>query len=135
MGKYYADLIAAIRGKRVEIIALSGAELTGGLLGPFRQAGINACLPCSIAAGDDPLTLREHYPELALIGGIDHRALLSGHDAINTELRRVRPLIHTGGYIPALDNAVPPETPLANYEYYLARKWEMFFEDTDPRRY
>ena len=135
MKRYYTELLSTIRGKQVEVIALCGHGLTAGLLGPLQQAGINACLPCAVGAGDDPLTLREHYPEMALFGGIDHRALLSGRDAINAELRRIRPLVKTGGYIPALDTALPPETPLAHYEYYLARKWEMFYEDQNPRRF
>jgi len=135
MKRYYTELLSSIRAKNVEVIALCGNGLTAGLLGPLQQAGINACLPCTMAVGDDPLTLREHYPEMALFGGIDHRAVLSGRDAINTELRRIRPLVKTGGYIPALDTALPPETPLANYEYYLARKWEMFYENQHAQRF
>jgi len=135
MKRYYTELISAIRGKNVETIALSGAGLACGLLEPLRQAGINACLPCAVAAGDEPLALREKNPPLALYGGIDYRAVLAGRDAINAELRRIRPLVKAGGYIPALDNALPPETPLANYEYYLAQKWAMFFEDQNPRRF
>jgi|GEM_PF-2352232 len=135
MKRYYTELIAAIRGKNVEVIAVSGTRLAAGLLKPLRHAGINACLPCAAAAGDDPLALHEKHPQIALYGGIDHRAILAGRDAINTELRRIRPLVKAGGYIPALDYALPPETPLANYEYYLAQKWGMFFEDHNPRRY
>jgi hypothetical protein len=135
MKRYYTELISSIRGNNVEVIALCGTGLAAGLVEPLRQAGINACLPCRIAAGDDPLALREKHPEMALYGGIDHRALIAGRDAINTELRRIRPLVRAGGYIPALDNAVLPETPLANYEYYLAQKWGMFFDDQNPRRF
>lgn len=133
--RYYTELLAAIRAQNVEVIALCGQGLSTGLLDLLQQAGINACLPCTVSAGDDPLMLREHYPEMALFGGIDHRAVISGREAINAELRRIRPLVKAGGYIPALDAALPPETPLANYEYYLARKWEMFFEDQNPRRF
>jgi hypothetical protein len=31
----------------------------------------------------------------------------------------VPPLIETGGFIPTCDHAVPPDVPLANYEYYI----------------
>jgi len=134
MKRYYTELLATLR-KKIGVIALCGTGLAGGLLGLLQQAGINACLPCTVAAGDDPLALREQYPRLALYGGIDHRAVLAGRNAINAELRRIRPLVKAGGYIPALDYALPPDTPLANYEYYLAQKWEMFFEDQKVRRF
>ena len=68
----------------------------------YYQAGFTGCLPCPVASGADAAALRALCPEMALIGGIDHRALLAGRAAIDAELRRVRPLVKAGGFIPAL---------------------------------
>lgn len=51
--------------------------------------------------------------------GIDKRALAQGTAAIDTELQRIRPLIEEGGYVPGLDHSIPPDTPFANYLYYM----------------
>jgi hypothetical protein len=44
-----------------------------------------------------------------------------GHDAIDRELERVKPLIDEGGYLPMLDHSATPDTPYENYRYFLER--------------
>jgi uroporphyrinogen decarboxylase len=85
------------------------------------EGGVDGVYPLEVAAGSDPHVLRERYPELVLVGGIDKRVLLEGQKQIDRELARVTPLIERGGYLPMLDHHVPADVPLANYQYYLAR--------------
>jgi len=72
----------------------------------------------------DPLAVRAEYGhDLALIGGIDKRALARGRKAITAELYRIiPPLIEDGGYIPTLDHAVPPDVSYDNWMYYMELK-------------
>jgi uroporphyrinogen decarboxylase len=91
------------------------------------EAGITCLWPLEIAAEHDPLDLRRQYgKDLALAGGIDKRELSRDHAAIDAELeRRLPPLLETGGYIPHIDHAVPPDISLSNFRYYLERKMRL----------
>ena len=72
----------------------------------------------AVAAGCDVNAYRRRWPELALMGGIDKRALAQGPDAIDAELDRVWPAVATGRYVPDLDHLVPDDVSWANYAYY-----------------
>jgi hypothetical protein len=61
---------------------------------------------------------RQAHPTLALMGGIDKRALARGPDAIEAELARVRPAVEAGRYIPTLDHLVPDNVSWENYCTY-----------------
>jgi hypothetical protein len=58
------------------------------------------------------------------MGGIDKRAMIAGPQAIDEELARVVPLLKEGGFIPWCDHHVPPDVPLAHYQYYVQRMKE-----------
>src|SRR5271169_6241951 len=52
-------------------------------------------------------------------GGLDKEAVARGPRAIADELRRVRPLVEQGGYVPHLDHLVPPTVLYDTYLDYL----------------
>ena len=71
--------------------------------------------------------VREAFPRLRIIGGIDKRALARGRPAIDDELNRRLPgLFRAGGYLPTLDHHVPPEVSYDNFRYYLSRCRELY---------
>ncbi|MDD5483561.1 MAG: uroporphyrinogen decarboxylase family protein [Kiritimatiellae bacterium] len=83
------------------------------------EAGINVFMPCEIAAGMEPVSVREKFPNLALLGGIDKRALLKGKKEIEAEIIKKASLLPAGqGYIPSVDHAVPPDVSFENFCYY-----------------
>ncbi len=82
------------------------------------EAGVTYLNPLEVAAGCDVNVWREKYPTLALMGGIDKRALARGRDAIDQELARVAPALRTGRYIPALDHLIPDDVSWDDYCYY-----------------
>ena len=70
----------------------------------------------------DVLEVRRKYGrELRIWGGVDKRALIGGPETIDAELRRVKPLIDEGGYIPITDHSIPPDVSYENYCYYMKR--------------
>jgi hypothetical protein len=71
-----------------------------------------------VAAGCDVNQWQARYPALAMLGGIDKRALAAGPAAIDRELARIRPALERGRYIPALDHLVPDDVSWENYCYY-----------------
>jgi len=70
----------------------------------------------------DAARLRQRYGrDLRLAGNISKQALIEGPDAIDREIERLMPMIHEGGFFPALDDMVPVEVPFANYRYLIDR--------------
>lgn len=118
---YYRRFIDCVRGLGCEIIIVdSDGDIT--LLAPlFLSAGVNVLLPFEVQAGMDVRQFRRRYGRnLAIIGGLDKRALPLGRLAIEAELREhMLPLLEDGGYIPCLDHTVPPNVSLEQFKTYL----------------
>ena len=85
---------------------------------PMMRAGVNFLFPMEVAAGCDVNEWQRRYPTLAMMGGIDKRALAGGPAAIDRELARVRPAVERGRYIPCLDHLVPDDVSWDNYRYF-----------------
>ncbi|MBI2504230.1 MAG: hypothetical protein HYW07_13475 [Candidatus Latescibacteria bacterium] len=92
----------------------------GQIIPPMVAAGVNYIFPLEVAAGCDVHALRARFPELALMGGIDKRALAQGPAAIDRELERIRPALAGGRYIPELDHLIPDDVSWENYCHYAA---------------
>ena len=88
--------------------------------------GINCLMILEQQAGMDPVRLREKYGKgLRLIGGIAKEALIEGPKALDREIDRLMPLIEQGGYVPAIDDMIPPEVPFSYYTHYVRRIQEI----------
>jgi len=119
---YYKQLIQHLRSRHgIDIFLLDTDGNPEVLLPIFIEAGINVLIPLEIAAGTEPLPIREKYGEqLALMGGIDKRALTGDKETIKREvMRKVPAMLESGGYIPGVDHAVPHDVPFENYCYFV----------------
>jgi len=119
---YYMELISFLRSELgVPAIGVDTDGKMNKLIPFFVQAGVNFCFPFEVQAGMDVLQVRRDWPhQLAIWGGLDKRALYSDRDTIRDEVLRVLPpMLAAGGYIPAIDHAVPPEVSLDNWLYFL----------------
>jgi len=128
---YYRRFIEFVRGLGCQIIIVdSDGDIT--LLTPlFLSAGVNVLLPFEVQAGMDVRQFRQQYgSNLAIIGGLDKRALPLGRAAIDAELRtHMLPLLASGGYIPCLDHTVPPNVSLEQFRTYLDCVRQMSMEN------
>ena len=116
---HYRRIVETLRGWGIDLVFMDSDGNCDALLPLWIEAGINGFYPLEIAAGEDPVRLREQYPDLRLIGGIDKRELARDFTATERELEtKVLPLLASGGWIPSLDHSVPPEVPLTNYQHY-----------------
>jgi uroporphyrinogen decarboxylase len=97
------------------------------IAGLWLEAGVNCMFPVEVAAGTDPLVLRErHGRDMLLMGGVNKRALAQGQAAIRAEIDRLRPLVADGGFVPHVDHRVPPDVSYQDYRYYLDCKRDAF---------
>lgn len=87
----------------------------------IREAGFGGILPLERPAGMDPEQIRQEYPDLVMIGGVDKLKLAAGKEAIDEELEMIKRLYPKGGYIPSADHSVPPIVSYDNYKYYIEK--------------
>ncbi len=112
-----------LKAQGVPIITLDSDGNFEVVLPLIIEAGIDCVWPLEVAAGNDPVRLQAEFGNaLSLSGGIDKRELAKDRRAIETELRRLAPVVEQGGYIPTVDHTVPPDVPYDNFLYYLELK-------------
>jgi uroporphyrinogen decarboxylase len=121
----YEEVVSFFRKGGVQLLMVDCDGHANDLLPIWMSAGIHGTHPCEIAAGADPRDLRRVAPGCALMGGMDKRAIASGRDGVDAELRRIQPLLLEGAYIPMLDHFVPPDVSFATYRYYVERRREL----------
>jgi uroporphyrinogen decarboxylase len=120
---YYRRLIEHVRNLGCDVILVDSDGDVRQLVPLFLDAGVNAMLPFEVQAGMDVRAFRRLYgTNLAIIGGLDKRALIGGPEDLDGEVRgKLATMLEAGGYIPALDHTVPPDVPLAAFREYVHR--------------
>lgn len=117
---YQDPIVTELRKNGVQYFCLWTSGNIDVLIPLLLEHGINCTWPLERTAGMDPVALRKKYGRsLRLGGGIAKEALISGPRAIDREIERLVPIIEDGGFIPAIDDMIPPEVPFSHYRYYL----------------
>ena len=111
----YTKLTSALKSMGVKNIFLDSDGHVTDLIPLYIESGMTAILPLECTAGMDIVQVRQQYPNLQLIGGVDKMNIAQGDEGIKEELRRVSQIIRKGGYIPSFDHSVPPIVSLENY--------------------
>jgi uroporphyrinogen decarboxylase len=86
------------------------------------DGGINCMFPVEVHAGSDPMEIRRRYPNALMQGGFNQRILAPGKQEILAELKRLKPLVKEGGFVPGVDHRVPADVTYKNYRVYLEKK-------------
>jgi uroporphyrinogen decarboxylase len=109
-----------IRGAGVPLYAMDSDGFIGELIPLWLEAGINACDPIEVAAGNDIVDFRKRFGKnMAYRGGVDKRAMAKGGRVIEDEIKRIEPVIRDGGFIPSCDHGVPSDVSWDNFVYYV----------------
>jgi len=125
MAPCYRRIAAFAREHHIPVISVDTDGQPDLIVPPMLEAGVNFLFPMEVAAGADVNEYRRKYPGLALMGGIDKRALAAGPAAIDAELERIRPALESGRYIPDLDHHVPDDVSWPNFRHYATRLREL----------
>ncbi|MCD6336196.1 MAG: hypothetical protein J7M27_12870 [Candidatus Latescibacteria bacterium] len=97
------------------------------MIDPWLEGGLTGIFPVEVHAGSDPVEIRKKYGErVVIVGGMNKRALIVGKEAIRAEIKRIKPYVLEGGWIPHVDHRCPPDVTFENYLYYLDVKRETF---------
>lgn len=101
-------------------------ELSGLML----EAGVNAMYPYEVLAGNDLFSIRERYPGMAAIGGLDKDCMARGEAAMEAELEKARQLIRLGRFIPGPDHFVLSNVSFESYRAFMSRLKEIIMSAT-----
>lgn len=127
---YYRRIRSIAKPYGADIQLLDSDGNIHELIPLWLECGINCLVPMEVAAGMDVVALRKQYGRsLLMMGGFDKRILAAGTPQIKAELERLRPLIESGGYIPAIDHGTPPDVSWENACYYVETLKSMFGMD------
>jgi len=121
MMPYYKELAGFLKHDlKIPAVSVDTDGDMNLLIPKFHEAGVNFLWPFEVQAGMDVIKVREAWPDMVILGGIDKRALAKDRKAIENEvLRVVPPMLEKRGYIPCTDHNIPPDVPYDNFLYYL----------------
>jgi uroporphyrinogen decarboxylase len=128
----YRKVASFARGQGIKVINVDSDGDVWKLIPLWVEGGVNVLYPFEVAAGMNVVAVRERFPRLGIMGGIDKRALIAGKEAIDRELEaRVPFMLKHGGYVPTVDHLVPPDVSFENFRYYREKLNGMI--DKEPR--
>jgi uroporphyrinogen decarboxylase len=114
------------RSAGVPVRGMDSDGYIGELIPLWIEAGMNACDPIEVAAGNDINDFRRRFGrKMAYRGGVDKRAMAKGGKVIEAELARIEPVIRDGGYLPKCDHGVPPDVSWPDFVHYSRRLAEL----------
>jgi len=118
----YRKTIGGLREMGVRHFTVDSDGDVNLLIPELLATGVDGIHPCEVNAHMDVAGLREEYPQLVLIGGIDKRVLIHGPKEIDAELERCFTVAwQKGGYWPSLDHAASPDMAWSNMVYFAER--------------
>ncbi|MHB0999916.1 MAG: uroporphyrinogen decarboxylase family protein [Armatimonadota bacterium] len=121
--KTYRELLKPVHKRAIEWAHSRGIKAhlhSCGNINPFIpeliEIGLDALNPLEVKAGMNPVELKQKYGDkLVFHGGID-AVLWDDFDALETQMRRVVPVMkESGGYIFSSDHSVPSSVSLDNF--------------------
>ncbi len=122
----YRSFCRHARASGIENICVDTDGNVDALLPLFVEGGINGMVPFEVQAGNDIVKIRERFPKLWMLGGLNKLALTRDHRRIDAELEAKVPfMLESGGYVPSLDHAAPPDISFESFRYYMKRVREM----------
>ena len=125
----FRDYLSPIYNEFIQFLKQNGARTTfvdsdGNLtllIPELMKSGIDGISPCEAASGMDVVEIRNRFPNLVLMNGLDKRKLCCSKKEIRKYLSMKVPfLLRTGGYFPGVDHAVPPNVSFENFAYLLS---------------
>jgi uroporphyrinogen decarboxylase len=118
--KHYRRVCDWLHSRGIRHIGLDSDGNIDLLIPIWLDAGIDHLWPFEVQAGMDVNRVRKKYGHnLAMLGGIDKRAVAQGGAAMRAEVDRVMPVVEDGGYIPELDHSAPPDISWPAYVEYI----------------
>jgi uroporphyrinogen decarboxylase len=117
---YYVRIIDFLKQHDIRNIHVDSDGYIENLIPLWNEVGVTGIFPFEIQAGNNLLKIRDCFPNLQMLGGIDKRILTvdKKETHIDKELEKVKIILKTGGYVPHMDHHIPDDASWKNFKYY-----------------
>ena len=123
----YKRITDILRPNGCDIVYTDCDGNVNDMIDPWLEGGVNGIFPVDVVGGSEPIAIRKKYGDkVVILGGVNKHALIAGKEAIRAEIKRIKPYVLEGGWIPHVDHRCPPDVTFENYLYYLDVKRETF---------
>jgi hypothetical protein len=126
----YQKVTRFLKDHGVSVILVDSDGNVDQLIPLFLESGLTGMYPFEVQAGNNIVAIREQYPKMHILGGIDKIKIGQGKAAINAELESKIPfMLKRLGYLPHIDHLVHPDVSWDDFCYYRKRLKEMIEAD------
>jgi uroporphyrinogen decarboxylase len=115
----YRRVAEFARGHGIDILLVDSDGFMEELSGWMTEAGATAVYPFEVGAGNDLARVRERYPNLGMIGGLEKNAMALGPKAVAKEMEKARAMIRRGRFIPGPDHFALSNVSFEQYRYFM----------------
>ncbi|MCL2773917.1 MAG: hypothetical protein FWD71_11260 [Oscillospiraceae bacterium] len=92
------------------------------------EGGVDIVFPWETQFGLDIIKVRQDYPTMGMMGGLNKHILEFTREEMDKELEKVPYMLEQGYYIPCLDHGVTNAVSWDNYRYFYARLKELIYK-------
>lgn len=117
LSPYYVKFIDFLKQYNIKHIFVDSDGLVEELIPAWMSTGVTGVFP--MEAVNNLENVREQYPRLQLMGGIDKKILINNAKGdIDRELKKASRIVRQGGYIPHIDHSIPMDAKWEAFSYY-----------------
>ena len=129
---YYKKMNDFLRARGIDVIFVDTDGDCWLMIPEFLNCGVTGLLPMEVPCGMDIVKVRQQYPTLQIMGGLDKTRFCGAQAEIDAELEAKLPyMLKQGRFIPTGDHMIHPEVPWENFVYYRKRVRE-YIEKYQP---
>ena len=115
----YKELVQEARNYAEDIFVDCDGHISE-LIPLWIEAGVDGTSPIEIASEQDIVDLAMKHPGFKFLGGLDKRVLIRTKADVEREVvPKAKQLYARGGWIPAVDHAVPADATFENFKYLI----------------
>ena len=92
------------------------------------EGGVDIIFPWETQFGLDIVKVRQEYPTMGMMGGLNKHVLEFNRSQMDKELEKVPYMLERGYYIPCLDHGVTNAVSWDNYRYFYSRLKELIYK-------
>ena len=120
VGPHYKRITSLLNEYGIDIVSLDCDGWIDSLIHIWLDNGVNTMFPIEVGTWEASIApWREKYgKELRGVGGMNKNVFAKDKAAIDEEIKRLKPLIELGGYIPCPDHRIPPDAKWDLVKYY-----------------
>ena len=128
VGPHYRRITELVNRHGINIVSLDCDGVIDALLPIWLENGVNTMFPIEVGVwGASIEPWRKQYgKELRGVGGMNKHVLSYDKATIDAEIKRLKPLVALGGFIPCPDHRLPPDTKWELVQYYCEQMRKTF---------